>query len=119
MADYVVPVSFKKFSSTEHSVTYTLPGHTSQKPRLVIFDRIVPVTSGKGPRIPQLRVRVIRGVIDATGALVATRITSEWVTRYPNGALASEIMEDMAVLAAVGGDTAFQDDVAVELRLPL
>lgn len=119
MTDYVVPVSFKKFSTTEHSVTYTLPGHTAQKPRLVIFDRVIPVSSGKGSRVPQLRVRVIRGVNDANGVLLATRITHESTFRYPLGAVASEVIEDMAVLATIGSDTAFQNDVATELRLPL
>lgn len=119
MADYIVPGTFKKFSATEHSVTYTLSGHTSQKPRLVIFDRVIPVASGKGSRVPQVRVRVIRGVADANGALLSTRITHESVHRYPNGANPLEVIEDMAVLAAICGDTAFQDDVANELRLPL
>lgn len=119
MADYVPPVSFKRYSVTEHSVTYTLPGHSSSKPHLVIFDRVIPVTSGKGSRVPQLRVRVIRGVMDANGVLLSTRITHESTHRYPIGALASEIIEDMAILASIGSDVAFQDDVANELRLPL
>lgn len=119
MPDYIVPATFKKFSNTEHSVTYTMSGHTSQKPHLVIFDRVVPVTSGKGSRIPQIRVRVLRGVLGADGTLLATRISEEAVLRYPLGALPSEIKEDIATLAAILSDAEFQDDVATELRLPL
>lgn len=119
MADYNVPVTFKKFSNTEHSVTFTLPGHTSQKPHLAIFDRVVPVVQGKGPRVPQVRVRVLRGVLNADGVLQATRISAEGIFKYPVGALASEIIEDMGILATISNDAEFQEDVAVELRIPL
>lgn len=119
MADYVVPASFKRFSNTEHSITYTLPGHTSQKPHLAIFDRVIPVTQGKGPRVPQVRVRVLRGVLNAEGVLVSTRISAEAVFRYPMGANTSEVIEDMATLATIGSNVDFQSDVAEELRIPM
>lgn len=119
MPDYNVPATFKRFSNTEHAVTYTLPGHTSQKPRLAIFDRVIPVSTGKGSRVPQYRMRVIRGVYDAKGALLSTRISCEATFRYPVGALSTEVMEDMAVLGVAVSNADFQEDVAVELRLPL
>lgn len=119
MADYVPSAGMKKFSATENSVTYILADHSAQKPHLVIFDRVIPVSSGKGSRVPQLRVRVIRGVLDANGVLVASRITNEFTTRYPVGAPSAENIADMVLLGSIVSNVDFQQDAAVELLLPL
>lgn len=119
MTDYVVPSTWKFFGNTgANQVTYTLPGHTVQRPHLAIFDRKVPSFGGKGSQVPQYRIRIIRGVLDTAGNLVATRITDDRTVRWPAGANASEVIEDMAIMGAICSDVNLQANIVNELRLP-
>lgn len=118
MADYIVPVTWKLFSRTENAVTYIRPGHTVKEPRLAIFDRVVPVSSGKGSRSAQTRVRIIAGEVDSLGNPISSRVIAEAIVKHlptSNVALAISCAADLALVI---GNADFQQDVVVEQLLP-
>lgn len=118
MADYVVPVDWKFNGSQADQTTFTLPGHTVAQPRLAIFDRKVPSFNGNGSKVPSYRVRVVRGVVDAEGHALPTRVTADITIRWPLEAAPADVKSDMAAIAAVLADVDFQGDVVDEQLLP-
>lgn len=118
MADYVVPVGWKFNGAQADQTTFTLPGHTVAQPRLAIFDRKVPSFNGNGSAIPSYRVRIIRGVVDADGEPVPTRVTADITIRWPLEAASADVQSDIAAIAATLSDVDFQSDVVDEQLLP-
>lgn len=122
MTDYVVPATQKKYSQNgPHSVTYTVAAsHTAVAPHVVIYDRKVPSVNADGSETyAQYRVRRIRAVLDSEGNPTGKKSTVETIVRYPTGADAANVTADIAAQGALLSDTDFQQDVAVELLLPL
>lgn len=119
MTAFVVPTTWSFFGNTgANQTTYTLPGHTVKQPHLAIFDRKVPSFGGSASQVPSYRIRIIRGVLDANGNLVATRITQDLTCRWPlEGALA-DVQADIALMATLISDVNLQADIVNQLRLP-
>lgn len=68
------------FTDNGNSRTYTLPGHTIAKPRLVIQRRKV-AASVEG--VAEDSVRFIRGTTDAQNVILSARDSIEVVVRRP------------------------------------
>lgn len=118
MPNYVVPVDFSFNGSTADQTTFLLAGHTVAEPRLAIFDRKVPSFNGNGSKVPSYRVRIVRGVTDTDGEVVATRVTADVTIRWPLEAVPADVIADIAQLSAILADVDFQTDVVNEQRLP-
>lgn len=119
MADYVVPVGWKLYSSEAHQSTYIIPGHAVDRPYLAIFSRTIASASGKGTTVPEVRVRIMRGYKNADGVLLPTRKSFDGRVRWPLEA--SDATEMTAILAIVGtmfSNVDFQQDVTVEQLIP-
>lgn len=63
-------------SNEGNSVTWQLPGHTVQKPRLAIFKRVVPAYNQQTQKWSDAKYnfKVVYGVLDADGAPVRPNI---------------------------------------------
>lgn len=63
-------------SNEGNSVTWQLPGHTVQKPRLAIFKRVIPAYNQQTHRWSDAKYnyKVVYGVVDADGAPVRPNI---------------------------------------------
>lgn len=119
MTSFVVPSSWSFFGNTgANQTTYTLPGHTVKQPHLAIFDRKVPSFGGTQSQVPSYRIRIIRGVSDAAGNLVATRITQDYTCRWPLEGSLVDVQADIALLASIVSDVNLQTDIVSQLRLP-
>lgn len=93
---FTVPSTWKFFSSqgNGNSMTFTLPGHTAKEPKYVIISRIPPVydTRRKTWSVPEYRIRVYFGVLDADGAPDPTKTAIDATCRSTvasNGAAAA------------------------------
>lgn len=105
--------TFQSSSNNGNQVTYTLPGHTVQAPRLAIFSRVIPTYDQKvGWSVPSYRVRVIHGVVDADGVPVETRTSYDATIRWSmSGNGASEGDEATTEMVAILGATGFAETV--------
>lgn len=114
-ADWV----FQSSANNGNSVTYTLPGHTTQEPKIAVFSRVIPSYSAKtGWTVPSYRVRVIEGVLDADGNPVETRTTVDATFRssMSGGQTKGQSVVDNFKLI-VGAD-GFASSVFVEQSFP-
>lgn len=111
---------FQSASNNGNTVTYTLPGHTTQKPKLAVFSRVVPTYNAKsGWSIPSYRVRVIHGIVDADGNPVETRTTFDATYRWSmttGGAAEGDAVNDEAV--AIISATGFAESVFAGQQFP-
>jgi len=74
---------FQSASNNGNTVTYALPGHTTEKPKLCVISRTIPVYNPKsGWSIPSYRVRVIHGIVDVDGKPVETRTSADVTFRH-------------------------------------
>jgi hypothetical protein len=64
-------------SNEGNSVTWQLPGHTVQKPRLAIFKRVIPAYNQQTQKWSDARYsyKVVYGILDADGAPVRPNIS--------------------------------------------
>lgn len=69
-----------EFSTTGDSRTYTVPGHTAAKPRIVTQKRKVPAGAQS---VAENTITVIRGTADSTGAVLPARVSLGVVSRFP------------------------------------
>lgn len=101
-----VPSTWKFHSSQSNgnSVTFTRPGHTVQQPRLAIISRVVPVydTKRQDWSVPQYRVRILDGIMDADGNPDPTKTLADVTFRCSldnNGAAqGSSVVADLLVV---------------------
>lgn len=102
-----------KFSSQGNSTTFTAPGHTVQKPRLILQKRKIPGTNPNA--VAETSNRVIYGAEDGAAVVMGPRITFECVSRVPVSASASDISAAKAVFRDFVASAAF--DRAVDGQL--
>lgn len=119
---FVLPAgwTFQSSQNNGNSVTYTLPGHTTQAPRLAIFSRTIPSFNSKsGWSVPSYRVRVIHGITDADGNPVETRTSFDCTFRHSmvTGGAAEGASVVNEVLAVIGAD-GFAQAVFAEQSFP-
>lgn len=100
------------------SVTFVRPGHTVEAPRLAIFDRKQPVANGNGFSIPQYRIRLIDGHLDADGLPLKERSIVEVVIRHPLSATDTSVETSIAAVAALLADTQVVGNATDDLMFP-
>lgn len=114
-ADWV----FQSSANNGNSVTYALPGHTTQQPKIAVFSRVIPSYSAKtGWSVPSYRVRVIEGVVDADGNPIETRTTVDATFRcsMSGGATkAQDVVDNFKLIVSANG---FASGVFVEQSFP-
>lgn len=119
MTDFTVPAGWKFHGSANaNQTTFTLPGHTVAEPHLAIFDRKVPVVQNGNTSVPWYRIRVIRGVLDADGNPITTRVTVDCTIRWPLQAASADVVEDIGILADALADANLPNDIVDEQLLP-
>jgi len=93
MADMTTPLT--KFSQNGNSVTYTVTGHTVQKPRLVLQKRKIP--SSDSNAVAQLDTSIVYGAVDSAGAVLPSRIMLTVSARRPVSAVSTDVDNAVAV----------------------
>lgn len=79
-----------KFSQSGNAVTYTAPGHTVEKPKLLLQKR--KLASGSANSVAESVATVLYGTADTvSSALLAARIQLSTNCRVPVGALTADI----------------------------
>lgn len=118
MQDYKLPEGYTFYGSAPDQTTFVRTGHTSAEPNLAIFDRKVSTLVGGQLTVPSYRARIIRGILDATGSPVTTRVTADLTIRWPAGTDVAVVKDVMARLGEILSDSDFQDDAASDQLLP-
>lgn len=77
-----------EYANNGNSITWTVAGHTVQKPRLVIQTRRVP--SGNQV-MAEVVYKTIYGTEDVDGNPIPQKISYETKVRYPMGYLAADL----------------------------
>lgn len=117
MPDFTLPSTWKwNGSASKDQTSFLLPGHTVKNPRLAIFSRTVP--SSTGSQVPSVKVKFVEGVSGSDGIPISTRINAEFTFRWPLEADVSVAKALFAELAAVLSDVNFQSDMVDEQYLP-
>lgn len=83
-----------EFSDKENNRTWTITGHTVQKPRLAIEKRKLPVGNGGSA---STTLSVVYGTVDATSTPLAAKIAFDVTVRYPINGLAADVTAALAV----------------------
>lgn len=94
----IMSTTLVESSDSTNSRTYTAPGHTIAKPRLVIQKRTVGTPSGQSA---QDTISVVYGTADAQGVLRPGRVVMEINVRRPVDADPSDITDALALLREV------------------
>lgn len=87
-----------EYSDEANSRTYTVPGHSIAKPKLLLQKRQVGAAGGKSS---QDTISVVFGTANAAGAILPNRIAFEIVVRRPVEALAADVTAALALFKEV------------------
>lgn len=112
----VIPANYSFYGSSNNgnTVTYVKTGHSVQKPLMLVIKRTIPSFNNGVFSKPSFDVKVVRGLQDADGKPLATRLQvgTDGIRWDVNGAnLAAEINDAVADFAAVVGDAGFAANV--------
>jgi hypothetical protein len=91
MASFTTVIT--EFSDKENSRTYSIAGHTVQKPMLLIQKRKVPATQESNA---SSEIQVVFGTEDANGDLLASKVVFLASCRYPANAISADITAALA-----------------------
>lgn len=83
-----------EFSTNGNSRTFTTPGHTAVKPKLIIQRRKVP-TSEQG--VVDTVYQVVHATTDATGAVLARKVLLSANVNHPVQGQASDVTAALAI----------------------
>lgn len=94
-----VPSTWKRqsLSNDGNTLTFTRPGHTVQKPKLAVVSRVIPAYDQKRATwsVPQYRVRVFDGVLNADGQPDPTRTLYDLTVRASINSDGSAVVSDV------------------------
>lgn len=114
----IIPSTWALFSNTGNQTQFLLPGHTVLKPRMALFSRTVPSTSGNGPSVPAVRVRIVEGILDADGKPVATKTSADVTIRNDIRASTPAVVADVVELGRLLSNANFVTELVGSQRLP-
>lgn len=100
-----------EFADNGNSRTYTYTGHTAAEPRLVLQKRRVP--SGD-QTILETTVQVLSSTEDATGALLASRVSFQATVRSPIDGIAADVTAALAVFRDIIAGDEFTNTVSTQ-----
>lgn len=91
-----------EFSDSANSRTYTTPGHTALKPKLLIQKRRVPEGN---QTVAETTISVIHATEDSDGMVLSQKVSMAVTVRYPIQGLQADIDAALVILRdAVAGD---------------
>lgn len=114
----IIPSTWSLFANNGNQIQFLLPGHTVQKPRMCLFQRTIPSTSGSGPTTPAIRVRIVEGILDADGKPIATKISADVTIRNDVRATTSTVVADVVELGRLLSNSAFVTQMVGQQILP-
>jgi hypothetical protein len=112
MTDITVGAStLTEYSDGDNSRTWVNAGHTNAKPQLVIQKRKIPGNQADLSAFMTSSFKVVYGTVDASGDPMAQKISLECTARHPQGALAADLTNAIALFQEFVADADFDDAV--------
>lgn len=116
----VLPAGYSFYGSSNNgnTVTYVHTSHSVKQPRTLVVKRTIPVFQNGVFSKPSFDVKVVRGLIDASGAVLPTKLQvgTDGIRWDVNGAnLATEMASACADFAAVISNAGFDETVLSQI----
>lgn len=100
-----------EYSDESNFRTYTVPGHTVAKPRLLLQKRKI---GSPGGASSYDNIQVVYGTVDAAGALLSGRVAFEVSIRRPVEGIAADVTAALATFRDIVASDEFANVVTTQ-----